>query len=249
MGEIITRGDEVSQAILMITKQQDILMQLVSALIVDRGRQDHSGDVAIAGGQNVSQSPERNYSSLAQAVKFLSSLIPQFGGSEEENIDLWLEKIESIAELHDLSEKTRLSAASSNLIKSARKWFDLKPGEINRSWSSFKGAVIRRFRRRVSISSVIHKIEAKKWNPVSESFQDYTIDKLEMMHCLKLTSDDAIFYLISGINNMAVRAAAASLRRDDVDLFLEEMFYITSACGDVQRKQSSFVPKGNRPKE
>lgn len=45
---------------------------------------------------------------------------------------------------------------------------------------------------------------------------------------------------------MAVRAAAASLRRD---LFLEEMFYITSACGDIQRKQSSFVPKGNRPKE
>jgi len=61
------------------------------------------------------------------------------------------------------------------------------------------------------------KVEAKKWNPVKESFADYANDKLALMHRLKLSDQDAIWYLVNGINNIGLRNLA--------DDFLQEMHY------------------------
>lgn len=49
-------------------------------------------------------------SSIGQAVKFLISSI-LFGGTEEKNVTLWLERIETIARRYNLSPTVKLSAA------------------------------------------------------------------------------------------------------------------------------------------
>jgi len=47
---------------------------------------------------NLSQITENSSSVSSHDVKFLNSQIPQFSGSEEDDVDLWLEKLESVAE-------------------------------------------------------------------------------------------------------------------------------------------------------
>lgn len=74
----------------------------------------------------------------SQSVKFLTSSISFFGGTEEEDVSLWLDKIETIATNFNLSPMVRLSAATAKLNKIARRWFDLSSGDIYKSWTSFK---------------------------------------------------------------------------------------------------------------
>lgn len=62
-------------------------------------------------------------------------------------------------------------------------------------------------------------------------------------------AQDVIYYLITGINNIVIRIMAASLRRDNVNHFLDEMFYITSAASDAQRKPGSPTFKTDKPKQ
>lgn len=67
-----------------------------------------------------------NFTTLStNATKFLSLQIPNFGGTDQENVELWIEKIESIAEVHGLPPVAMLSAATFKLNKVARKWFAL----------------------------------------------------------------------------------------------------------------------------
>lgn len=124
----------------------------------------------------------RNYetpiSGIGHAVKFLSSSISSFGGTEEENVAVWLEKIEVIARNYNLSPTVRLSAATSKLNKMARRWFNLSTGDICESWTSFKTAITRRFKRRIVFQAVMQKIENRKWMYSSETFQEYAMDKL-----------------------------------------------------------------------
>ncbi|KMQ88500.1 hypothetical protein RF55_12002 [Lasius niger] len=147
--------------------------------------------------------------SIGNATKFLIGQISSFGGSEEEDVERWIEKIESTALLHRVSSVDMLSAAASKLTKVARKWFDLKAGVVNRDWDCFKQAIISRFRRNVVFTAVMQKVEARKWNISAESFQDYAMDQLALMESLDLTDKNSVQLLISGIGDRAVKAAAA----------------------------------------
>lgn len=67
----------------------------------------------------------------AQAIKFLATQIPSFSGNEDDNVDLWLEKVERVAHIHGVTSEVILLAVSSKLTKTARDWFDLNTGTIN----------------------------------------------------------------------------------------------------------------------
>ncbi|KMQ81629.1 hypothetical protein RF55_25708, partial [Lasius niger] len=92
-------------------QQQQLMQQLMSPL-------EHR----LLGG---SRAPDTFQASAGQSVKFLSSLIPAFGATDEEDVELWLEKIESVADIHSLPHVVMLSAATAKLTKTARRWFDL----------------------------------------------------------------------------------------------------------------------------
>lgn len=129
---------------------------------------------------------------MDQAIKFLASSISSFGGSEEENIILWLENIEAIAGNYKMSPMVRLSTATNKLHKTARHWFDLSSRDIFKSWTSFKTAIIKRFKRKRVFYIIMQKIQNRIWIYSSESFQEYAMDKLLLIQSLKLENGDII---------------------------------------------------------
>lgn len=103
-----------------------------------------------------------NFSAFStKAAKFLESRIPQFAGTEEENVELWIEKFENIAEAHRLPSAAMLFAATARLVKGARKWFDLSPGSISNSWSDFKLSIISHYKRRILFIAVMKKADER----------------------------------------------------------------------------------------
>lgn len=66
-----------------------------------------------------------NTVSTAHAVNLLSTHIPEFGGSEAEDVESWISTIERVAQIHGVTNDTLLLAATGKLKDKARKWFDL----------------------------------------------------------------------------------------------------------------------------
>ncbi|KMQ86352.1 retrovirus-like pol polyprotein, partial [Lasius niger] len=186
--------------------------------------------------------------SPAQAVKLLASQIPEFDGAEDESVELWLQKIERIAQIHGVSEEVTFLAATGKLTKSARRWYDMSTGSTIESWMGFKTAITKRFKRRVLFHIAMQKIEARKWVYTKETFQEYAMDKLALMKNLRLPDQESIHLLINGIASKALRGTAATLRVETVDEFLEEMFPITIAFGESYKKPpySTTKPEKNK---
>lgn len=171
--------------------------------------------------------------SSAQAVNLLASQIPKFSGSESDNVRLWVQRIEKVAQIHSAPQGVIYLAASSKLTGSARIWFDYGSGDMLESWSAFKDALVRRFTRKILFHVAMQKIEARKWNYSKESFYNYAMDKLILMHLLQLSAEESMHLLINSIASRSLRGTAASIKADTIDPFLEEMDIITSAT-DVE---------------
>ncbi|KYN09358.1 hypothetical protein ALC57_18534 [Trachymyrmex cornetzi] len=144
----------------------------------------------------------------ANAVSTLSRQIPEFGGSEEENVLVWVQRAERVARVHGAPDEVTLLAASSKLVKSAKRWYDLQLGSALESWSCFKQELIKMFDRKISFYAAMQKIEAHRWNYHKESFDQYAIDKLALTHRLNLPQSDVINLLIGGIMKSLLRATA-----------------------------------------
>ncbi|KYN07953.1 hypothetical protein ALC62_01072 [Cyphomyrmex costatus] len=150
----------------------------------------------------------------ANAVSILTRQIPEFGGSDEENVLV-------------------------KLTKSVKRWYDLQTGKALESWSSLKQELIKMFYRKISFTSAMQKIEARRWNCVKESFDQYAIDKLVMVHRLNLPQSDIINLLIGGIMKSSLRATALTLNTDTVEEFLEKMRLITTGISDLEKKETA----------
>lgn len=48
----------------------------------------------------------------------------EFGGTEDENIKLWIQQVDKIAQIHRTSDDVMLLTAPSGFVKAARKWFN-----------------------------------------------------------------------------------------------------------------------------
>lgn len=96
---------------------QEIMVQTLSSLSIDHPPVtnpsfNHSSDF--------SQATE-DFTASYNAVKSLAKQIPYFNRSDEENVELLLEKLESLAQIHGSSSNVVLTATSSKLAKTARK--------------------------------------------------------------------------------------------------------------------------------
>jgi len=180
---------------------------------------------------------------IAQAINLLSSQIPEFKGSEDEDVQLWIQKVEKVSRIHEVSANVTLLAASSKLGKSARRWYDSLGGRADESWQDFKEAITSRFQRQLPYHIIVQRIEAKKWNPAKESFVEYAEDKLVLMQPLKLSDKDAILFLINGIYNFSLRNSAMGLRMCGINQFLREMHEITVMSMDYFKKSLRIPDK------
>ncbi|KMQ87219.1 hypothetical protein RF55_13564, partial [Lasius niger] len=245
-------------------KQHQQMMQFLSSFATSRFQQDQS---------RVSFTPQESLRSNSDGsdlsastkisvntVNLLASQLPEFSDKEEDDVEIWIQKVERVGRIHGASQEMMLLAASGKLVKSARKWFELGTGTINDTWISFKNALLRQFKRRIPYQIIIKKVEARKWNFLQESFNDYALEKLSLIQSLKLTDDDSIHFLIDGINNSAIRSAAAVIRATSLDDFLEEMHKVTISFGNLFKKNfvshsrsdkvhnlpGDFSPKGDK---
>jgi len=106
-------------------------------------------------------------------VKWLATQIPAFGGTETENINAWIRRVEKIAEIHAANDGAILLAASSKLTGSARRWYDIQDGTVIESWNNLRRELARMFDRRVPFYKATARIEARNWNAQKETFDDY----------------------------------------------------------------------------
>lgn len=186
--------------------------------------------------------------SSPQAVKLLASQLPDFDGSEESDVDLWIQRIEHISRIHAVTNDVVLLAATSKLTKTARRWFEVAPVSTYESWINLKDNLTRRFRRTKSFKDIIEKVNQRNWMYNTESFQDYAMDKLTLMQRLCLSDADSIKYLISGISSRSLRGIATGLRSVSIDLFLDDMHQVLQSYNEGNKKPSVSINKTDKVK-
>lgn len=113
------------------------------------------------------------------------------------------------------------------------------------SWPSFKDAILKRFKRKILYHVARQKIEARRWNYHTESFLEYCMEKLTLMHDLNLSQESTIHLLISGIGSRSLRETAAALNAESVDSFLDSIHQITSVSIEHNKRfVNEFKSKG-----
>jgi len=104
------------------------------------------------------------------------------------------------------------------------------------------------FERKVPFYKSIQRAESRRWIPAKETFNEYAIAKLAIIHQLNLPVRDTIHLLISGIANHAIRASALLVADSTLEGFLEKMRAVTESCSEVSDKKSVY-PGVKEPKD
>ncbi|RLU23498.1 hypothetical protein DMN91_003703 [Ooceraea biroi] len=170
------------------------------------------------------------------AIQALAMQILEFSGSEDENVTVWIQRVDKVAEIHNTSDGVLLLAATSRLTKSARRWYDSQSGAVIESWRSVRSEIVKIFDRKIPFFKMMQKIEARKWLSSKESFDEYAIDKLALMHRVGISEADKIQLLISGVAQNTIRAVASSVSEETVDAFLSQMRKITQGVIEQDKK-------------
>lgn len=110
-----------------MSQQQATIQQLLISLNISQGAQqsqplnNENFDLSLnhedVGPSLINRIPGISSAATGQAIKFLSSQIPTFGGTDDEDVEYWIEKLEIVAEIHNLSTIVMLAAAASKLSK------------------------------------------------------------------------------------------------------------------------------------
>jgi len=140
--------------------------------------------------------PHRN-SDLANvgATKWLATQIPEFGGGEADNVKTWIKRVDKVALIHGVSDPMILLAASSKLVKNAKQWYDMQDGPSNESWINLKQELLKMFDRKIPFFKAMQRIETRKWQSNRETFDQYVLAKLALIHGLDLPPRDVIHLL------------------------------------------------------
>ncbi|KYN17400.1 hypothetical protein ALC57_10313 [Trachymyrmex cornetzi] len=181
--------------------------------------------------------------SASQAISLLASQVPEFGGTESENVQLWIQRIDQVARIHRVPDDVILLAASSKLTNIARKWYDIGSGSMLESWQGFRESILKRFTRRILYHVAIQKVESRKWNYTKETFLEYAMEKITLMHNLELSQESTIHLLISGIGSRSLRELATSLKAVSVDEFLDSMHQIASVSFEHDKRSDTKTPR------
>jgi hypothetical protein len=188
--------------------------------------------------------PERNHRHGQESIKYLQSQITEFGGSDEEDVHLWIERVERLAQVHGASDRAILLTATPKLMNLAKTWYGTQSGKVLDSWSLFKTEFIRIFVRQYSYTTIMQKAEAKNWNHSKESFDQYAIEKMALIRRLNLPAENIIDLLIRGICHQSIRATAWAIRVNSVEQFLETMRRVANGMSDYERRKPSNGAEG-----
>lgn len=199
--------------------------------------------------RNVTEGSHFSSIPFAQAVSLLASQIPAFSGLDQEDVALWIRKIEFTANVHRVSDDVKLLAATSKLQKNAKEWFDSTMSPVVGFWDSFKEGISRRFRKRTSALEDLRQAEARRWDFQKETFSDYAHKKITMLHSLQLTDKEIISRIIDGISHTVVRSSAAVIDVDTVDEFLDRMHKVIVVNKPHLKKTSPTLVRKDKSRD
>jgi len=151
-------------------------------------------------------------------------------------VKTWIKRVEKVALIHGASDSVTLLAASSKLVKSAKQWYDMHEGPSNESWINLKHKLLKMFHRKVPFFKAMQKIETRKWQSNRETFDQYVLAKLVLIHGLDLPPRDVIHLLIGGILPVSIRAAALSLTTESMEDFIDRKRNIAKGCAETGRR-------------
>jgi len=146
-------------------------------------------------------------------------------------------RVEKVAEIHGATDGVTLLVASSRLVRAAKRWYDIQSGPAMETWANLRSELTRIFDRKVPFYRAMQRVEARTWCPNKESFDDYAIEKLALIHQLELPVKDTINLLTGGIQHPTLRATALSLGSTSVEDYLDSMRHITAGVADLERRR------------
>lgn len=109
--------------------------------------------------------------SAPTTVALLVPQIPEFGGFEKENVEMWMQRVETVARIHGASDGVTHLAASGRLIDAAKRWYDVQMGAALESWHVLKRELICMFERKVPFYIAIREVEVRLWQTNKETFR------------------------------------------------------------------------------
>jgi len=102
----------------------------------------------------------RSYSGVK--VSWLATQIPEFGGGADESANQWVRRVNKVAQVHGAADGVVLLAASSKLIKSAKKWYDIQTGTVIESRFNLKNELVKLFERKLPFYRAMQRAEVRK---------------------------------------------------------------------------------------
>ncbi|XP_018361455.1 PREDICTED: uncharacterized protein LOC108760149 [Trachymyrmex cornetzi] len=179
----------------------------------------------------------------ANQVSLLAQHIPEFGGGEEENVVVWIQRVNEVAQFHRMTDDITLLAACSKLVKAAENWYKTQSGSMLKSWVELQAVLQRNFGQKVSFGIQMQKVKARQWIHFKESFQQYATEKLALMHSLNLSLQDSIDLLTDGITKASFKATASMMTDISIEQFVEKMQRFTEASNEIKRSVNDFKIK------
>ncbi|KYQ51841.1 hypothetical protein ALC60_09042 [Trachymyrmex zeteki] len=135
-------------------QQQQLLQQVVRSVNSTRSADSLTSasppprtiEIQPTNGHALSRQTSIETVSPTHTVNLLAPQIPEFGGTDTENAQLWIRRVDKVAHVHGAPDDVVLLAATTCLVKTARK-YDLGSGPMIESWTAFREALISRFGR------------------------------------------------------------------------------------------------------
>jgi hypothetical protein len=135
---------------------------------------------------------------LTTLAKEQVKTLAKFGGSEHEDVIIWLKDVEDVFDRAQIQSSNKYLAIQSYLIDAALKWFRFNKSNML-DWPAFKTAIIQVYQP--TLQQTLVKLE-KRYQVLGESVMEYHYDKLQL--CLQadpnMSPSMIIHYLIKGLN-------------------------------------------------
>jgi len=133
-----------------------------------------------------------------EQIKTLS----KFGGSEHEDVIIWLNDVEEVFDRARIQPSNKYLAIQSYLVDAALKWFRFNKSKIL-EWSTFKTAIIQVYQP--TLQQTLIKLD-KRYQALGESVVEYHGDKLQL--CLQadpnMSPSMIVHYLIKGLKDYLI---------------------------------------------
>ena len=113
--------------------------------------------------------------------------IANFSGDEKLDIKPWLENIESLKNLYNISDIAVKSIAVSKLTVAAQKYYFSLHNYPSLSWNEFRNKMLTMFKIEVDHLSLMNALQNLKWRN-GEVFRKYFHNKVLIANKLKLSS-------------------------------------------------------------